>query len=613
MKNIRTRVTIAHRFLVYLNMIRRLFDIISERTMRRPDAVMFGAKEGGAWRTYKSADVWDKAKKLCGGLLTLDIRNTILVPDQQEKIAIISPNRPEWLITDCAVQMTGGVLTPLYPTISPHEMEYILKEADVRIVFVADQELYERFKPAFDNTSTIQHVYSFDKINGVAHWEELISKKLEPDQSVIDRISEDTLATIIYTSGTTGNPKGVMLSHKNIVSNVFDSMPVFTFAEEGSRTLSFLPLNHIFERTVSYIYIDAGLSIYYAESMETIGDNLKEVKPLVFTTVPRLLEKVYEKILAKGMDLTGIKRFLFFWALKLGFKYDNVDKGSLWYRLQLSLANKLIFSKWREALGSNVKAIVTGSAPCQPRLIRVFTAARIIIMEGYGLTETSPVVSVNRFESDDRRIGTIGPLIDNVTVKIAKDGELWCKGNNIMMGYYKHPELTDEVMTSDGWLKTGDIGEWVEDRFLKITDRKKEIFKTSGGKYVAPQVIENKLKESRFIEQLIVLGANEKFVSTLLVPSFASMRDWLKSKDMKAPESNEALIAMPEVIDRVQREIDKYNPLFSHPEQVKRFVLLPQEWTIDTGELTPSLKIKRKVIMSKYDDEIKSIYGSKDY
>lgn len=594
-------------------MISRLFDIIAERTKGRPDAVMFAAKEGSAWHTYKSAEVWNKIQKLCGGLLSLGIRNEVLEPEQQEKIAIISPNRPEWLITDCAVQMTGAVLTPLYPTISTGEMEYILKEAEVKIVFVADNELYERFKPAFDKVPTIQHVFSFDNINGVQHWEELIDKNLEPNQLVLDRITEDTLATIIYTSGTTGKPKGVMLSHKNIVSNVFDSMPVFTFAEEGSRTLSFLPLNHIFERTVSYIYIDAGLSIYYAESMETIGDNLREVKPIVFTTVPRLLEKVYEKILTKGMDLTGIKRFLFFWALKLGFQYDNVDKGSLWYRLQLSLANKLIFSKWREALGGNVKAIVTGSAPCQPRLIRVFTAARIIIMEGYGLTETSPVVSVNRYESEDRRIGSIGPLIDNVEVKITAEGELWCKGNNIMMGYYKHPELTEEVLTSDGWLKTGDIGEWIEERFLKITDRKKEIFKTSGGKYVAPQVIENKLKESQFIEQLIVLGANEKFVSTLIVPSFNNLRNWLKNKDMKAPASNEELIKMPEVIDRVQREIDKYNPLFSHPEQVKRFVLLPEEWTIDTGELTPSLKIKRKVIMSKYDDDIKTIYGSKDF
>lgn len=590
-------------------MNKRLFDIVAQRAEKYPDSTLLAAKENGNWRTYSTRQVQEMATYLAGGIQQLGINSNIADTEQQEKIAIISPNRPEWIITDLAVQMTGAVLTPLYPTISTVDMEYILKEAGVHIVFVASKDLYERFKQAFDNIHTIKHIYSFDKIDGVANWQELVDKKVQPDAQLMNSIGEETLATIIYTSGTTGNPKGVMLSHKNIVSNVYDSMPAFSFAERGAKTLSFLPLNHIFERTVTYIYIDAGLAIYYAESMETIGDNLKEVKPLVFTTVPRLLEKVYEKILAKGMDLKGIKRWLFFWALKLGFQYDNVNTGSWWYRFQLSIANKLIFSKWREALGNNVKAIVTGSAPCQPRLIRVFTAANIVIMEGYGLTETSPVVSVNRFETEDRRIGSIGPLIDNVEVKLAEDGELLCRGNNIMMGYYKHPELTADVMTADGWLKTGDIGEWVEGRFLKITDRKKEIFKTSGGKYVAPQVIENKLKENRFIEQLIVLGAGQKFVSALIVPAFPHLRSWLESKGKTPPADNRNIINMPEVVDKIQRQIDKYNPLFSHPEQVKKFVLLPAEWTIDTGELTPSLKIKRKVINEKYADAIRSIYG----
>ncbi|HEY9178929.1 MAG TPA: long-chain fatty acid--CoA ligase [Flavipsychrobacter sp.] len=594
-------------------MVKRIFDIVARRVKEEPSSVLFAGKEGGAWRTYTTAEVWDMARHLCGGLQSLGIAGDISEPEQQEKIAIVSPNRPEWLMTDMGVQMSGAVLTPLYPTISTGEMEYILKEAEVHVLFVADEQLYKRFKAAFDNVPTLKHIYSFDQIPGVHHWTELIYKKLAPDQDIINKITEDTLATIIYTSGTTGNPKGVMLSHKNIVSNVYDSMPAFSFAERGAKTLSFLPLNHIFERTVSYIYIDAGLSIYYAESMETIGDNLREVQPLVFTTVPRLLEKVYEKILGKGQELTGIKKALFFWALKLGFQYDNVNKGSLWYRIQLAIANALIFKKWREALGGNVKAIVTGSAPCQPRLIRVFTAAKIVIMEGYGLTETSPVVSVNRFESEDRRIGSIGTLIDNVEVKVAEDGEIWCRGNNIMMGYYKHPELTAEVMTPDGWLKTGDIGEWVEGRFLKITDRKKEIFKTSGGKYVAPQVIENKLKESQYIEQLIVMGAGQKFVSALIVPGYMNLRNWLKNTGLSAPESNEELIAMPEVINKIQKEIDRYNPLFSHTEQIKRFVLLPHEWTIDTGELTPSLKIKRKIIERKYEEQVRMIYGSSEY
>ncbi len=589
-------------------MAQRIFDIVAKRAESRPDSVLLAAKENGQWREYSTKEVWDTAKKLCGGLEETGIKNQILTPEQQEKIAIISPNRPEWIITDLGVQISGAVLTPLYPTISPGEMEYILKESEVRIVFIANQELYDRFKPAFDNCPDVKYIYSFDKVNGAEHWTTIIDKNADPDQNVIDKIDESTLATIIYTSGTTGNPKGVMLSHKNIVSNVNDSMPAFSFAEVDAKTLSFLPLNHIFERTVTYIYIDAGLRIYYAESMETIGDNLREVKPLVFTTVPRLLEKVYEKILGKGLDLKGIKRMLFFWALRLGFRYDNINQGNWWYRFQLNLANKLIFSKWREALGNNIKAIVTGSAPCQPRLIRVFTAARIIIMEGYGLTETSPVISVNRFESENRRIGSIGTLIDNVEVKIADDGEIMCKGDNIMMGYYKHPEMTADVMTADGWFKTGDIGEWVEGRFLKITDRKKEIFKTSGGKYVAPQVIENKLKESIFIEQIMALGAGKKFVSALIVPAFDHIRNNLKEKGINAPASNEELVKMPEVIDIIQKQIDKYNPQFSQPEQVKKFVLLPNEWTIDTKELTPSLKIKRKIILEKFNKEVDSIY-----
>lgn len=531
-------------------------------------------------------------------------------PDKQEKIAIISPNRPEWMITDIAVQLTGAVLTPVYPTISPSELEYIFREAGVRIVFVADADIYERFKEAFGNIAGLEGIYSFAKIDGVRHWTELIKKGGQPDETVVNRIKPETLATIIYTSGTTGEPKGVMLSHNNIASNVRDSMPAFSFAEPGCRALSFLPLNHIFERMVTYVYLNSGVSVYYAESMDTIGLNLKEVQPLVFTTVPRLLEKVYERIMNTGMELTGIKRALFFWALDLGKRYDNVNRGSLWYRLQLAIANKIIFNKWREALGGKVKAIVTGSAACQERLARIFSAAHVTIMEGYGLTETSPVVSVNRFESENRRIGTIGPLIDNVQVKIAEDGELLVKGPNVMMGYYKHPDQTKAAM-EDGWFHTGDIGQWVEGRFLKITDRKKEIFKTSGGKYVAPQAIENKLKESPFVEQVLVAGPDRKFVSALIVPSFPQLRKYLKDAqpNMPVPDNNAQLIQMPEVVAQIQKQVDKYNPLFSHPEQVKKFTLLADEWTIDTGELTPSLKVKRKVVMEKYKQEIEAMYS----
>lgn len=591
-------------------MIARLFDIVRQRSEQAPAATMLAAKENGTWRTYSCSDVWKTASQMAGGLLSLGIANEVLQPEHQEKIAIISPNRPEWIITDVAVQLTGAVLTPVYPTISPAELTYILAEAGVRIVFVANAEIYDRFKGALNDVPSITRVYSFDNLPGVAHWTELTAAGTTHDEALEARIGPETLATIIYTSGTTGNPKGVMLTHRNIASNVHDSMPVFTFAGEGDKALSFLPLNHIFERMVTYVYLNKGLAVYYAENMDTIGANLKEVKPVVFTTVPRLLEKVYERIMNTAMELKGIKKALFFWALALGKQYDNAVPGSPWYRLQLWLANKIIFSKWREALGGSVKAIVTGSAACQERLARIFSAANITIMEGYGLTETSPVVSVNRFESDGRRIGSIGPLIDNVEVKLAEDGEILVKGPNITIGYYKHPDLTAAAF-KDGWFCTGDIGQWIEGRFLKITDRKKEIFKTSGGKYVAPQAIENRMKESIYIEQMMVTGAGQKFVAALIVPSFTNLRKYLREHhpDTNIPASDADLIRLPEAIAQVQRQVDKYNELFSHPEQVKKFALLPAEWTIDTGELTPSLKVKRKVIEQKYARDIEQLYA----
>lgn len=591
-------------------MIQRLFDIAEQQSKRAPDAVMLAAKENGQWRTYSSNEVWETARKLAGGLLSLGIANQVLEPEQQEKIAIISPNRPEWMITDIGVQLTGAVLTPVYPTISPSELTYVLSEAEVQICFVANAEIYERFKDALKAIPTLKRVYSFDVVEGVANWKELVNKNLQPDESLIARIKPETLATIIYTSGTTGNPKGVMLTHNNIVSNVRDSMPAFTFAQKGSKALSFLPLNHIFERMVTYVYLNSEVAVYYAESMDTIGLNLKEVKPLVFTTVPRLLEKVYERIMNTAMDLKGIKRVLFFWALDLGKRYDNAMPGNPWYRFQLWLANKIIFNKWREALGNNVKAIVVGSAACQQRLTRIFSAANIVIMEGYGLTETSPVVSVNRFESENRRVGTIGTLIENVQVKLADDGEMLIKGPNVTIGYYKHPELTAAAM-EDGWFHTGDIGQWVEGRFLKITDRKKEIFKTSGGKYVAPQALENKMKESPYIEQMMVVGADRKFVSALVVPSFMQLRKYMRDNfpNMSVTDNNDQLIKMPEVIAQMQKQIDKYNVEFSHPEQIKKIALLPDEWTIDSGELTPSLKVKRKIIEQKFSKEIEQMYA----
>jgi long-chain acyl-CoA synthetase len=595
--------------LLHLRMVQRLFDFVQERYQNAPEATLLAAKEAGVWREYSSREVWETACSMSRALLDLGIDNTYLTPEGQEKIAILSPNRPEWMITDLAVQMTGAVLTPIYPTIAPHELEFILKEPQVKKVLIANKEMYERFAAVLTGLPAIQHIFTFDEVPGQKHWSTLRTGDKTPDATLIDRLTTNTLATIIYTSGTTGDPKGVMLDHRNIVSNVLDAMPAFTFAKDGEKALSFLPLNHIFERMITYIYIKGGLSIWYAESMDTIGENLREVKPMVFSTVPRLLEKVYERIMGKALELKGIKRALFFWALALGKQYDNVNTGSTWYRVQLKIANKLIFSKWREALGGNVKAIVSGSAACQVRLIRIFSAAGVTIMEGYGLTETSPVISVNRFESEGRRMGSVGPLIDHVEVRLAEDGEILTKGPNVMRGYYMRPELTAEAMAG-GWFHTGDIGEWQEGRFLKITDRKKEIFKTSGGKYVAPQVIENKLRESPYIEQVMVVGANRKFVAALIVPSIIQLRKWLEDNGRKVPATDQELVRIPEIITLIQEQVNKYNVNFSQVEQVKKFTLLAEEWTINGGELTPSLKLKRKVMLTKYEPVIEEMYGS---
>jgi long-chain acyl-CoA synthetase len=434
---------------------------------------------------------------------------------------------------------------------------------------------------------------------------------MEKVKSIRDSIKSEDLCTIIYTSGTTGTPKGVMLSHKNILSNVMNVEEVFRpiVSDKDARALSFLPLNHIFERMISYIYLFFGCSIYYAESLDKIGDNLKEVQPTVFATVPRLLEKVYERIIAKGHEQTGIKKKLFFWAVELGNRFEADKNQGWWYNTQLALANKLIFSKWRDGLGGNIKAIVTGAAACQVRLLRVFTAGKIVIMEGYGLTETSPVISVNRYDEKNRRFGTIGPVIKNVEVRLAEDGEICCKGDNVMMGYYKQPEITAQVISEDGWFHTGDIGVWVEDRFLKITDRKKEIFKTSGGKYVAPQPIENKMKESAFIEQMMVVGAEQKFAGALIVPNLTNLKDWCAKHQINATTTTDKILRDPRVIELYKGIVEEYNQLFNHVEQVKKFELLESEWTIDGGELTPTLKLKRKVIMEKYRDAIERIYN----
>lgn len=594
---------------------KRLFDCIELQLGNNPLDDMLAGKEGGVWKKYSTREVKDMVDRLSAGMIHLGIGPNDLSVEGRDKVAILSKNRPEWVIVDLAVQQIGAVLVPVYPTIGVNELEFIFNDARVKMAFVNDEDLFLKVLSVKSRVPSLKEVFTFEHVVNARHWKEIsgqstpeLVQKIKP---LADKIQYEDLATLIYTSGTTGTPKGVMLSHRNVVSNVIACIPCFP-PGENLRSLSFLPLNHIFERMVTYLYLFRGTSIYYAESLETIGDNLKEIKPNLFTTVPRLLEKVYDRIMQKGNELTGIKKKLFFWAHSLAEKFAINKNLGLWYNTQLALANKIIFSKWREALGGNIKCVVTGGAACQVRLIRIFTAARIIIMEGYGLTETSPVISVNRFDEKGRMFGSVGPLIDGVEVRIAEDGEILSKGPNVMMGYYKRPDLTAEAIT-DGWYHTGDIGMLVENKkgpypqFLKITDRKKEMFKTSGGKYVAPLPIENKLKESPYIEQVMIVGAEKKYVGALIVPSFPNLKEWCRINGIPFT-TNEEIIKHPKVIELYKDLVESFNKYFNHVEQVKRFELLADEWSVDTGEMTPKLSLKRKVVMEKYRDPIERIY-----
>lgn len=588
---------------------KRLFDCLTLNLERDPLPDMLAGKEGGVYKTHSTREVAETVEKLSAGLLRLGISGGDRTPEGIEKIGIVSKNRPEWIMLDLAAQRAGAALAPVYPTIALHELEFILRDAQVRFVFVNDKELYQKIEEIRANVPCLKEVFTFEPVPGARNWKELLvaptTEETTQLKRIQDSIDEKDLATVIYTSGTTGTPKGVMLSHRNIVSNVKSCMPCLP--QGKIRALSFLPLNHIYERMLTYVYLFNNSSIYYAESMDTIGDNLKEVKPQMFVTVPRLLEKVYDRIMHKGNELTGIKRRLFFWAHDLAARYEINKPMGGWYDLQLSLANKLIFSKWREALGNNIQAIASGGAAAQVRLIRIFTAAKIPILEGYGLTETSPVISVNRLELKDRHFGTVGPVIPGIEVKIAEDGEILCKGPNIMMGYYKRPDLTAEAIT-DGWFHTGDIGQFIDNKYLKITDRKKEMFKTSGGKYVAPLAIEGKMKESPYIEQIMVVGSERKFVGALIVPAFPRLEEWARQNGVSATD-HEQLIEDPKVQAFYRKVIDDYNGNFGHVEQIKRFELLPAEWTVETGEMTPKLSLRRKVVTEKFAPLIEKIYA----
>lgn len=590
---------------------KRLFDAIQLQLENKPLPDMLAGKTGGQWKKFSTAEVAEAVDQLSAGLLSLGISPNDMTVEGRDKVGIISKNRPEWVMVDLAVQQIGALLTPIYPTINVNELEFVLNDAKVKVMIVNDEDAFLKVMSIKERVPSLQYIFSFEHIANCRHWKELLAAStpelISRAKAISEKIKEEDAVTIIYTSGTTGVPKGVMLSHRNILSNVIASSPCFP-PGENMRSLSFLPLNHIFERMVTYLYLFNYTSIYYAESLETIGDNLKEVQPDMFTTVPRLLEKVYDKIMQKGNELTGTKRKIFFWAHSLAEKFEINKNQGAWYNFQLSLANKLVFSKWREALGNRLRCVVTGGAACQVRLIRIFTAANIPIMEGYGLTETSPVISVNTYDEKGRMFGTVGPIIKEVMVKIAEDGEILCKGPNIMMGYYKRPDLTAEVIDADGWFHTGDIGMMVDHTYLKITDRKKELFKTSGGKYVAPLPIENRLKESMYVEQVMVVGSERKFVGALIIPSFPNLRDWCHHNNVK-DGTNEELIQNEKVIALYKDLVESFNKFFNQVEQIKKFELLPHDWSVDTGELTPKLSLKRKVITEKFRDAIERIYA----
>lgn len=587
----------------------RLFDVAEFQWARYPQRVMLAEKKDGAWNGWSTQEVIARSKALAAGILRLGVHGRDLTPEHQDKVAVVSANRPEWILLDLACQQLGAVLVPIYPTIHDLELAFILKNAAVRLLFVGDEGLYHKVQGLHDPEVAAIPLFTFDAIDGAGHLDELCTEPTLEEKMRVQQLSStirpEHLATIIYTSGTTGDPKGVMLSHHNILSNVLSCFPYLPVSPSG-KALSFLPLNHVYERMITYLYIYGGVSVYYAESMETIGDNLREVQPDIFTTVPRLLEKVYERILATGSALKGVKRALFYWSIEVGSRYELHRRQGAFYRLQLALARKLVFVKWRKALGGRIQAVVTGSAACQVRLLRLFTAAEITVLEGYGLTETSPVISVNRMEPEQRMFGTVGPVIQGVEVRIAEDGEILCKGPNVMMGYFRQPQLTAEAVT-DGWFHTGDLGELGEEKFLKIVDRKKELFKTSGGKYVAPQPIENKMQESPFIESIMVVGVNRKFPAALIVPRTSYLQEWCRRHGMEAGALAE-MVARPEVMERIKKEVNRYNEFFSHVEQVKKIALIADHWSVESGELSPTLKLKRKVITARYASLIDQLY-----
>jgi len=584
--------------------VTRVFDLLKYNLDKFPKEEFISGKNNGTWIKYSTQQFSDTVDNLSKGLIGLGMA-------KGSKIAVMSHNRPEWNITDFAITQFGGFQVPLYPTLAEHDIKFIIENAGISIVFVADDKLYEKVKAVCAVVNSTIKIYTFNEVSGAEHWMSLVDAGAKDTATDLETyraaVTPEDVLTLIYTSGTTGTPKGVMLTHNNLVQNFKNSAVIFP--HDVKKVLSFLPLSHIFERMITYLYMYTDASLYYAESMETIVADIQFVKPNGFSTVPRLLEKVYDKIMEKGKALTGVKRGIFFWSVALAEKYEM--NNSWLYNFKLSIARKLVFKKWKEALGGEIIVIVSGGAALNPRLARIFWAAGMPVFEGYGLTETSPVITVNHF--GNTMFGTVGPAIDGVQVKIAADGEVLTRGHNVMKGYYDRDDLTAETIDAEGWFHTGDIGELLDGKFLKITDRKKEIFKTAGGKYVAPQMLENKYKESPLIEQIMVLGENRKFPAALIVPNFEALKSWCAKKGISY-SSNEEIIADKQVLEKFNQELEHGSVDFGKWEQVKRFALLSKEWSIDGGELTPKLSLKRKVILEKNSERIEKIYrDAEDY
>jgi long-chain acyl-CoA synthetase len=587
--------------------IKRTFDIADKMKANSPKTTVLSVKRNGKWDDFTGEDFVEYRDNFSLGLLALGFK-------KGDKILTISNNRPEWNFVDMGMSQIGAVHVPVYPNMGVIEYDYILEHSDAKIVIASGEAYYNKIKASADKSKNVEKVYTFDKVDGVANWNEILELgKKEKDKysdelkNLKDSITEKDLLTIIYTSGTTGRSKGVMLSQENLIANVeatSELMPI----NPKDRYLSFLPLCHVLERMVNYLVLYNGAAVYYAESIETIGENLKDIKPNGFTSVPRVLEKLYDKIIVKGKELTGIKRSLFFWAVDLALNYQNDGSNSAFYNFQHKIADKLIFSKWREALGGNIKVIISGGAALQERLARSFNAAGIPVMEGYGMTETSPVISVNYVGEGNMKFGSVGPIIKNVEVKIDEDGEICMKGPSKMIGYYKNEEKTKETIDPEGWLHTGDIGKVDDDNFLWITDRKKEIFKLSTGKYVAPQILENRAKESNFIEQILVVGEGEKFTAAIISPSFEFLHNWCSHKHINFRD-NEDLVMNEKVIAKYQEEVDKINKDLGKSRQIRKWALTCREWTPETNELSPTLKLKRKFLKELYTPKLNYLYG----